>query len=168
LSVTAGCTYEEAKAFMEKFDRGMPRLKRWLDGVGAAGRKDMQIRSMAGYRRFFTRPNREELTEDEFRKEMAAIEREARNFPVQGPNALWMKQVMAELPPLIHPLGFHLCHTVHDEVALRGHEWFAEEAAAITRKKMIEVGERWLCETKDKKAVRVDAEATIAKYWAKG
>jgi hypothetical protein len=78
-----------------------------------------------------------------------------------------MKQAIHEVPPLIQPLGFKLCHVIHDELVLVGNEWYADEAAEITRLKMIEIGEHWLCKTETKQAVKVDAEATVAAYWAK-
>jgi DNA polymerase-1 len=166
VSFTAGCTLKEAKDFMDKWEKSMPKLSRWLDSQGQLAVKNMQIRGIAGWRRFFTRPDAN-LDRWEYRKQMGSIERAGKNTPVQNPNAVWMKQALHELPPLIHPLGFKLCHMVHDEIDLIGHEWYAQEAAEIARRKMIEIGERWLCATDTKQAVKVDAEYNIAKWWSK-
>jgi len=167
VSFTSGCTLNEAKEFMDKWEKSMPRLSRWLNAQGQAAVKNMQIRGIAGWRRFFTKPD-VNLDQWEYRKQMGSIERAGKNTPVQNPNAVWMKQALHELPPLIHPLGFKLCHMVHDEIDLIGHEWYAEEAAEVTRKTMIAIGESWLCATDTKQAVKVDAEYIIAKWWAKG
>lgn len=100
----AYCTYQEAAAFMEEYDRAMPGIAKWINEISDIGRKYGYIRT--AYNRRLSVP-----------AERAYV---AANYRVQGSAADLMKDSMRRLDAFFtkHQLDAHLVMTIHDEIVM--------------------------------------------------
>ena len=95
------------------------------------------------------------------RGQVAAVERQGKNFPIQATNADIIKQAMIDLPGAISPHGARLVNCVHDELVVEAPEAQAEAVAEAVRQTMESAAYRFL------KEVPVVVEVAVAGAWVK-
>jgi len=133
LAKDIGVTREEAQAFIDAYFAGFPSVRRFIDGLLAAGRESGVVNTMFGRRR---------LTPDLNNKNYqirAEAERRAVNFPIQGSAADILKRAMIDVHAALPKFSggrTRMILTVHDELLFEAPKDAAEESAAAVRKLM--------------------------------
>ena len=124
LSRSIGVTFEEAKAFIEKYFAAFPTVRRYLDASLEQAKKEGYAVSMFGRRR--------RLPDLSSGMQMlrAAAERMAVNMPLQGSAADIMKKAMVEAHEWLRGRSdARLLLQVHDELLLEVDADVVEEIA---------------------------------------
>jgi DNA polymerase-1 len=133
LAKDIGVTREEAQAFIDAYFAGFPSVRRFIDGLLAAGRESGVVKTMFGRRR---------LTPDLNNKNYqirAEAERRAVNFPIQGSAADILKRAMIDVHAALPKFSggrTRMILTVHDELLFEAPKDAAEESAAAVRELM--------------------------------
>jgi DNA polymerase-1 len=133
LAKDIGVTREEAQAFIDAYFAGFPSVRRFIDGLLAAGRESGVVKTMFGRRR---------LTPDLNNKNYqirAEAERRAVNFPIQGSAADILKRAMIDVHAALPNIAggrTRMILTVHDELLFEAPQDAAEESAAAVRELM--------------------------------
>ncbi len=182
----------EAEQLLEQYFKTYPSIKAYLDASADEGVKMGYSRTMGGRKRYYFKddkngsngngsednqkkrpifPKREEFRDEdefqekrrEYRQQVGAIERKAKNTPIQGTNAdmtklalIWLREAFKR-----EKLDIKIVNTVHDEIVVDCAEEIAEQVLKIVEYEMKRAGEVFI------KAVPVDVEATIKDYWTK-
>lgn len=157
LSITLNTTPKEAEALLKGYFKTFPKIKEYLEKSAREALERGYSQTMGGRKRYFTIPKGDD------RAERGAIERQAKNMPIQGTNAdmikLALTLVRAEIKK--HQIDAKVVNTVHDEMVVECIAHTAEEVATIVRDKMVEAGEHFL------KTIPVDVECTTSDHWSK-
>lgn len=164
----------EAEKMLEQYFKSYPDIRDFLDASAQEGVQMGYSRTMGGRKRFYNlppEPNRGDFkTEDEYqearrqaRRQRSAIERKAKNTPIQGTNAdmtklamVWLRQAFNE-----QNLDAKLVNTVHDEIVVECDEAIAEDVGKLVEDVMKKAGQVFI------KSVPVDVDAAIEDYWTK-
>ncbi|WP_117237084.1 DNA polymerase I [Thermus sediminis] len=151
LSQELAIPYEEAQAFIERYFRGFPRVRAWIEGTLEEGRRRGYVETLFGRRRYVPDLNARVKSVRE------AAERMAFNMPVQGTAADLMKLAMVRLFPRLEAMGARMLLQVHDELVLEAPREKAEAVAQMAKEVMegvyplavplvveVGIGEDWL------------------------
>lgn len=167
ISSQSNIPLEEAKKFLSIWKTKVyPAASRYLDTVAQRARRDLEVRGYAGYRRYFIKPNPNDLTDEEYRWAYGRIERQAKNFKMQNGNKAMMVKAVALVHPRLKPFGAKLCNMVHDELGAVCHEMVADDVAEILQTTMIEAANFFMRKTENRQAVRGSSEVNIATHWS--
>ena len=161
LSYQIGLSVEEAKKLLDVYFASYKKVKRWLDDTGRGAVRAKSVRTIGGRRRMFSLPER---AHPEYGRLISAIERQAKNMPIQGTSADITKYALAFIYRefLNRGLDAYLIHTVHDEIVAEARADIVEEAAKLIEEQMIKAGEKLL------KRVPVKVDINISDCWEKG
>lgn len=161
LSYQIGLSVEEAKKLLDVYFASYKKVKRWLDDTGRGAVRARSVRTIGGRRRMFSLPER---AHPEYGRLISAIERQAKNMPIQGTSADITKYALAFIYRefLNRGLDAYLIHTVHDEIVAEARADIVEEAAKLIEEQMIKAGEKLL------KRVPVKVDINISDCWEKG
>src|SRR5204863_6298809 len=99
--------------------------------------------------------------EDEWRRQIGAIERQRKNSPIQGANADMTKLALINIRTALRDWDARTVNTVHDEIVVEVRADQAEEVKHIVEREMVNAGQAIL------KTVPVVADASVADYWSK-
>ena len=99
--------------------------------------------------------------EENDREAVAKIQRNAKNFPIQGTSADILKRALHLLHEGIRGTSARLVNIVHDEIIIECDEKEAEQVARVLEESMLGAGREFLSK------VPVKADVTIADEWAK-
>ena len=151
LGITEDRAHELVKAHFEAF----PGIKAWLDGVAdEAAATGEAIRSFSGRRRRF-----------EFdpgnRQALAAIKRQAKNFPMQAGCADILKEALVRVHTALANTGANIVNAVHDEIVVEAPSDEADAVAATVECEMVAAAARWLTD------VPVTVDVRVADAWRK-
>jgi DNA polymerase I len=138
-------------------------VQKWLDKAAKDSVRNGFSLTTIGRKRFYTIPD-ESLKmrdPDEWRKQIASIERQGKNSPIQGSNADMTKLALINLRTALKDWDARVVNTVHDEIVVEVREDQAEEVKHIVEGEMVRAGESIL------KVVPIVAEASLADYWSK-
>ena len=161
LSGSIGVSKEEAKEVIDKFFKGVPKIKRLLDKFERRSKNRGYIRTYLPYRRirFFESFRNKNIKGGE----LSAIGRAGKNAPVQGSNGDMIKlaliNVYNEIRKNNYPVKIILA--VYDEINCEVHEDFAEEWRSILEKIMLDSAGVIV------KNVKIKADCSIEPYWTK-
>jgi DNA polymerase-1 len=163
LAPRLGVSLDESKALISKYFAAYPGVQRWLDKAAKDSVRLGYSVTPLGRKRFYNMPDEslKRTNEDEWRKQISAIERQGKNSPIQGCNADMTKLALINLRTALRGWDARTVNTVHDEIVVEAREDQAEEVKHIVEKAMIEAGEALL------KEVPIMADASIADYWSK-
>ena len=154
LSRNTGVSRKEAAAFIEKYFRTYPGVKRFMDQTAAAGAERGYAETLMGRRRYLPELRSPKAPVREFGKRVAM------NTPVQGTAADIIKLAMVRIDRALRENGLQsrLILQVHDELLLECPPEEAEQAAALLREAMesaielqvplvaeVHHGENWAC-----------------------
>jgi DNA polymerase-1 len=86
LAPRLGVTLDEAKDLISRYFKAYPGIQRWLDKAGRDAVRLGYSVTPLGRKRFYNLPDEslKRYSEDDWRKQIAAIERQGKNSPIQG------------------------------------------------------------------------------------
>jgi len=166
LSEDAGITVAEAKAALEGWRNAFPKASAFLAEQSRLAWEQGVLYGIVGHRLHFRRPD-PNLPREDYNKQRAALERTARNCPLQSMNAVMTKYASYLLVPRLRSFGATLCHVVHDEIVAICHEAVAEDVETLLCSTMIEAGNYFLKDDDQRKRVRMNADAKAGMSWKK-
>jgi len=158
LAVQLGVDVDEAKRLIDTYFKAYSGVQRWLDGAARLGVRKLYSETPIGRKRFFTKPD---PASPDFNAQRAAIERQAKNAPIQGANADMTKYALVALRDSLRDYPARIVNTVHDEIIVEAREDVAEIVCQIVEQEMIRAGQKILT------LVPVKADAHIGDYWSK-
>jgi len=132
LSQDLSITRKEAAGYIEKYFETYPKIKGFLDGLVAEGKKNGFVTTMFGRRRPIP-----ELKSSNFMQRSFG-ERVAMNSPIQGTAADIIKIAMIRVNEALKKenLRSRLLLQVHDELLIETHKEEVETVTAILEKEM--------------------------------
>ncbi len=163
LAPRLGVSLDEAKELIAKYFKAYPGIQKWLDRAAKDAVRNGYSLTPLGRKRFYTLPDEslKRTNEEEYRRQIASIERQGKNSPIQGANADMTKLALIYLRRILKDYDARTVNTVHDEIVVEVREDQAEEVRHIVEREMVRAGQAIL------KVVPVVAEATVADYWSK-
>jgi DNA polymerase I-like protein with 3'-5' exonuclease and polymerase domains/intein/homing endonuclease len=86
LAPRLGVTLDEAKELIARYFKAYPGVQQWLDKAARDAVRNGYSVTMLGRKRFYSMPDEglKKINEDEWRKQIASIERQGKNSPIQG------------------------------------------------------------------------------------
>ncbi len=163
LAPRLGVSLDEAKGLISRYFKAYPGVQQWLDKAAKdAVRLGYSVTTL-GRKRFYNMPDDslKRQNEDEWRKQIGAIERQGKNSPIQGSNADMTKLALIYIRAALKDWDARTVNTVHDEIVVEVRTDQAEEVKQIVEYEMVRAGEAIL------KEVPIVAEAALADYWSK-
>ena len=163
LAPRLGVTLDESKELISRYFKAYPGVQKWLDKAAKDAVRNGYSATTLGRKRFYNIPdeNLRRISEDDWRKQIAAIERQGKNSPIQGANADMTKIALIYLRTALKGWDARTVNTVHDEIVVEAREDQAEEVKHIVEDAMVRAGQVIL------KVVPIVAEASLADYWSK-
>jgi DNA polymerase I-like protein with 3'-5' exonuclease and polymerase domains/intein/homing endonuclease len=163
LAPRLGVSLDEAKDLISKYFKAYPGVQKWLDKAAKDSVRLGYSSTTIGRKRFYNLPDEslKRFNEDDWRKQIAAIERQGKNSPIQGANADMTKLALIYLRSALKDWDARTVNTVHDEIVVEVREDQAEEVKHIVEREMVRAGQAIL------KVVPIVAEASLADYWSK-
>lgn len=155
--------YKDAQYLKERHRQAYPRVKEWLDENGNLAYQKGESLTMLGRKRSFNKPNRNEMTQDDFDDQVASIKRRGANTPIQGTNADITKLAMINLHEdlMRYNMGADIINQVHDEIVLLAHYRQAEDVRKLVEESMVSSAQRFL------KKVPVVVDTYASDVWSK-
>ncbi len=145
---------EEARDLMHTYFATYTGVASWLRCTSQETLKRGYAATPAGRKRFFHVAGLD-------KSRRAAIERMAKNHPVQGTNADILKRALALLYKSL-PRGVHIILVVHDEIVLECPEGLREEATRVLKEAMVQACRDYL------KIVDIpEPDVLVGSYWEK-
>jgi len=164
----------EAEKMLDQYFKSYPTIKDFLDGSAEEGVKMGYSRTMGGRKRYYSLPpvpkRDEHESDDTFfearknrRRQLGAIQRKAKNTPIQGTSADMTKLAMVWIREEIknQNLDAKLINTVHDEIVVECGEEIAEKTCEMVKEMMTKSGEVFI------KSIPADVDASIEDHWTK-
>ena len=124
-----GVSQRDAKAFIERYFEGFPRVRAYIEGVERTALETGQVTTLLGRRRLFPGIARAAKPLQQ------ALLRQAVNTTVQGSAADLIKKAMVEVEPRLSG-GARLVLQVHDELIVECPADQAPRAAAVLKEAM--------------------------------
>jgi DNA polymerase-1 len=149
-----GVSVDRAKELIQRYFQTYKGVATWLERTGRTAVRERELRSLAGRRGRFR-------FDEHDRGQVAAVERQGKNFPIQATNSDILKQAMILLPGAIAPHGARLINCVHDELVVEAPAAQAEAAAEAVREAMKAAAGMFLHE------VPVEVEVAVEDAWLK-
>lgn len=154
LASQIGTSVETAKELIEKYFEVYSGIKDWLFNAGRLAVKYEQSRTLSNRLRKY-------VFDKNNRSEVATIDRQGKNSPIQGTSADITKQALILISKSIKNTPIRLINTVHDEIILECPEEESEFAAQLLEKNMIDAARIYL------KKVPIVVDVHISDYWKK-
>lgn len=179
-----GITKNEAQVILNLHKRTFPKVHAMLADVAQSSVSKLEVRTIAGRRRLFNRPNykaAKEMCEKNFIEDerdpksvtsrdvmrkmgslFSSIEREGKNTPFQGGNADIAKVAMSYMWPDLEPVyGAFLVNFVHDEFVVECPIETAEQCNIFMGEMMEKAGSIYIHK------VKMTSGGNIADCWSK-
>lgn len=153
-ALMTGLTQTEAENIMRRYFATYRGLDAWLREAARKVVQERISRTASG------RMLRFRFDENE-RAQVAAAQRNAKNFPIQGTSADILKRALHLLHQQIRKTSARLVNIVHDEIILECDETEAEQSAKILENSMCAAGTEYI------KKVPVKIDVKIADEWTK-
>jgi DNA polymerase I len=145
---------EEARNLMHTYFATYTGVASWLRCTSQEALKRGYAATLAGRKRFFHVAGLD-------KSRRAAIERTAKNHPIQGTNADILKRALALLYETLLEKA-HIILAVHDEIVLECPEELREEATRVLKRTMVQACRDYL------KVVHIpEPDVFIGPYWKK-
>ncbi|MEO6457623.1 MAG: DNA polymerase [Chloroflexia bacterium] len=154
---------DEAKELISRYFKAYPGVQKWLEKAGKDAVSVGYSATSIGRKRFYNLPDEslKRTSEDDYRKQIAAIERQGKNTPIQGSNADMTKLALIYIREALKDWDARTVNTVHDEIVVEVRVDQAEEVMHIVEREMVRAGNAIL------NNVPIVAEASLADYWSK-
>lgn len=168
LALRLGCSTDEARELLARWREAHRVLARWLDREAARALAFGESRTPLGRRRLYSMPERPRVPPSEapqawrdYRAYLAAIERQAKNQPIQGCSADITKIALLRIHTRLRKarLDAAIVNAVHDEIVVEACAPDAEAAALIVREEMARAAQMFL------KRVPVVVDCRVSQVW---
>ena len=154
LSLQIGTSVEQAKELINIYFQVYSGIKSWLYNAGQMAIKNEYSRTLSNRLRKYKFDKND-------RKEVATIDRQGKNSPIQGTSADITKQALILISRAIKGTPVKLINTVHDEIILECPVEHSQWAAKELEKNMIDAAKIYM------KKVPIVVDVNIADYWIK-
>lgn len=163
LADTMEISVSEAKAIITKFFKAVPKVEKFLTGLGELGKKRGFIRTSAPYRRIRWFEQWQHAVETENFGVMGSIERASKNTPIQGSNGDIIKQALIDVQQEIYDNNWDvkIILAVYDEIQTETRADQAEAWKVKLDELMVNAAKKVLLE------VPVVVDCSITDYWQK-
>ncbi|HWP47180.1 MAG TPA: DNA polymerase [Candidatus Limnocylindrales bacterium] len=158
LATLVGCSEKEAEKLLNQYFKTYPKIKKFLDNAAKKALKEGYSETIGGRKRYY------DISQIHSNpRERAAIERKAKNAPIQGTNADMTKLALVYIREEFKKrnLDALLVNTVHDEIVVESAEEIAEEVGKLVHDCMVKAGKYYLTK------VPVEVEYEVAEFWKK-
>jgi DNA polymerase-1 len=154
-------TPKVAKEIINKFFAVVPKVKEFLDMLGATGKKYGRIRSPLPYRRIRFFPQHEEAIRDGNFAELGNIERASKNHPIQGANANITKLALCMIQDRIdlEKLPIKVLLPIHDAIVVEAPKSIQDYTIRVVQEEMIAAAKTTI------KSIPVKVDTTYGEYW---
>ncbi len=154
LALQIGTSIEEAKDLINIYFQVYSGIKHWLHNAGQLAIKNEYSRTLSNRLRKYKFDKND-------RKEVATIDRQGKNSPIQGTSADITKQALILISKSIKGTSIKLINTVHDEIILECPIEDSEWAAKKLEQDMIDAAKVYM------KKVPIVVDVNISDYWKK-
>lgn len=160
---TPNLTFPQIKDLQNRHARSFRKASEWLKEAGLIAYRQAYSETMLGRKRFYNRPDRNELDEDTFNKRVEALKRQGANGPIQGTNADITKMAMTAIYDEIQDAGYNanIILQVHDEIVVLAQKNQAEAVKSMLEETMRRTAEKIITK------VPVKADAVLSDSWRK-
>lgn len=147
-----------ASNYMDKYFNSYPSVKKFLDRMASDAVRKGWSATPGGRKRWYKHPDK---TDPDYNRKLSAIQRQAKNHPIQGTNADAIKFALVFLKERIvkDKVDVKITHTVHDEIVCEVAEDIAEDWAKVQSEEMVRAGELFI------KKVPVLSEPFVGDVW---
>lgn len=154
LAAQLGVDVEKAKELIQRYFETYKGVAAWLKQTARVAVREKELRSIGGRRAIFK-------FDESDRSQVAAVERQGKNFPIQATNSDIIKQAMVSLVDALPAYGARLVNCVHDELVVEAPTERADEVADFVRTTMEAAATAYL------KTTPVVVEVQVADAWLK-
>jgi DNA polymerase I len=156
-------TFPEVRGMFDRYRKTYAQVNRWLQEAGNKAFISGVSETMYGRKRFYTRPDLNSMSQEDYDKQVGAIKRRGANSPIQGTNADITKLAMLNVHSNLEEGGFNakIILQVHDEIVVLAHKRQAEQVREVVVSSMLESAELLM------KKVPVKADGFISEIWKK-
>jgi len=163
LADTMEIAVKDAKDIINKFFKAVPKVEKFLTGLGKLGKKRGLIKTSKPYSRIRWFGNWQQAVEQDDFKIMGEIERASKNTPIQGTNGDIIKQALIDVQEEIYKNNWNckIILAVYDEIQTECHESQAEKWKIKLDELMVNAAKKVLLE------VPVVVDCGIHDYWQK-
>lgn len=158
LSDVAQITVAEADKILNKFFKKVPKVKAFLEMLAHQAVTNGYIRNNSQFGRIRFFPN---INKDSSFKDKGAVERAAKNSPMQGSNADILKLALINIQNIIDEgnLPVNILLNVHDEIVSECREDYVDIWKSILEDTIIEAAQTII------KSIPVKADTVVSDYW---
>jgi DNA polymerase-1 len=163
LADTMEIPVKDAKDIITKFFKAVPKVEKFLTGLGNLGKARGYIKTSAPYKRIRWFEQWQHAVETENFGVMGSIERASKNTPIQGTNGDIIKQALIDVQEEIYKNNWDckIILAVYDEIQTECHESQAEEWKCKLDELMVNAAKKVLLE------VPVVVDCGIHDHWQK-
>jgi DNA polymerase-1 len=163
LADTMEISVEEAKNIINRFFKAVPKVEKFLTGLGRLAKTRGYIKTPAPYARIRWFEQWENAVETGDFKKLGEIERAGKNTPIQGANGDIIKQALIDVQTEIYKNNWpvKIILAVYDELQTECEESRAEEWRIKLNELMINAAKNVL------KEVPIVVDCSISDYWKK-
>lgn len=156
-------SFAQVKDLQNRHARSFARAAEWLKETGMLAYRQAYSETMLGRKRFYTRPNPNELDQDTFTKRVEGLKRQGANGPIQGTNADITKMAMVNIYDEIQDAGYkaNIILQVHDEIVVLARKEQASDVKVLLEETMRKTAEEVITK------VPVKADAVVSDTWKK-
>ncbi len=157
LAQVTGLRLEEAEQLLTRYFKAFPGIKAYLDSSAEEAIRRGYAQTIGGRRLYLGVGDAVEGGD------LAALERVAKNMPIQGTNADMLKVAMAGIRQRLRKenLNAGMVNCVHDELLIEAASDNAWDVADVVRGEMVKAGERFI------NKVPVVVDVSVAEHWEK-
>ncbi len=158
LAVQLGVSDDEARKLLDRYFKKYSRVRSWLDRVAKEAVRLGYSKTIGGRKRYYQRIN---PGDPGYERQVAYIERQGKNTPIQGTSADMTKVALVYVRDRIKKEGLDSTpiHTVHDEIVVEAKEGQAKKTAKILSEEMMRAGKKFL------KVVPVKVDVVVSDIW---
>jgi DNA polymerase I len=150
----AGITISEAKKIMGDHARKYPQENEYLKNAAHSAVVNGYCETLSGKMMHFAFDRSDQ-------KQVAAVERHGKNYPIQGSSADITKTALRLVHDNTDGEVAKIVNCVHDEIVMEIREDRVDDQAVVLRQAMVEAGEQFL------KTVPVVVDVEVNDYWKK-
>lgn len=160
---TPKLSYPQVQELFTRYHKTYRGVSKWLTEAANAAFIKGYSETMMGRKRFYSRPDPNELPKADYELQVSAIKRKGANSPIQGTNADITKLAMLNVQEELQDGGYqaNVIIQVHDEIVVLAHKRQAEAVKLVVEEAMRSAAASFL------KAVPVRADAYISDVWKK-
>lgn len=152
----------QVQAIQYRYKQAYRQATDWLESAGKRAIREGVSETMYGRKRYYERPQ-SSLDRKAYERQLAGIERQGANSPIQGTSADITKLAMIDLYANLKDYGFraHIIIQIHDEIVLLAHKTQVETIKNLVVESMMTSAQRILTH------VPIKVDSYIADSWKK-